>query len=50
MLKKINKIHKYMETLGIVIALYNEDSSWIHKLIEIPNIKIYIYLKNMNVS
>jgi len=34
-----------METLGIVIALYNEDSSWIHKLIEIPNVKIYIYLK-----
>ena len=34
-----------METLGIVIALYNENSSWIHKLIEIPNVKIYIYLK-----
>ena len=34
-----------MESIGIVIALYNEDSSWIHKLIEIPNVKIYIYLK-----
>ena len=35
-----------MQTLGLVVALYNEDCSWIHKLIEIPNIKIYIYLKN----
>ena len=35
-----------MQTIGLVVALYNEDTNWIHKLIEIPNIKIYIYLKN----
>jgi len=35
-----------MQTIGLVVALYNEDANWIHKLIEIPNIKIYIYLKN----
>jgi len=33
-------------TIGIVIALYNEDSEWIHQITEIANTKVYIYLKN----